>query len=734
MTLSIWRYSHLALAVSSFLFVVLASVTGIILAFEPISEQAKPYAVSEIEDITVGETIETLQKKYDEVLFVEVDHNKFVSASVITNEGASETFYINPKTGEKVGELLEQAPIFSFTTNLHRSLFLKSTGRFLVGVASFLLFLIAVTGVLLIIKRQGSVKRFFSKISNESFTQHYHVYVGRLFLVPIIIITLTGVYLSLEKFNVFPDYTIEHTVDFDAIAESPQKKPTQFSAFKNVSLSEVKRLEFPFSPAPEDYFIAKLSNKEILVNQITGDVLSKYEYPWVTWMSNFSLTLHTGRGSILWSIILLIASISILFFVYSGFAMTLKRRKKTTASKNKYTKDESEYIILVGSETGNTFDFAWQFQKALTKAGKKAFVSQLNNYTIYNNAKHVFVFTATYGQGEAPANATKFLNKITTVNQPHIIQFSVVGFGSILYEDYCQYAIDVDQALQGHTRFNQDIPLYKINNQDATDFEHWAVRWATQHNLHLALEPFSEKETKKKQSKFKVINKTELNCDDTFLLQLRPKKKKKFISGDLLEVIPPGERIARLYSIAKMEKDVLLSVKKHEYGVCSSYFNTCKIGDTIKGRISKNSSFTIPKKASEVLFISNGTGIAPFLGMIANNKKKIPMHLFWGGRTKESFTLYNPYIEKALDNKKLTSLQLAYSRESGSKTYVQDSLKSQEQLLVSSILNNGVVMICGSIAMQKDTLTVVETILEQHSTNITINQLEQEGRLLMDCY
>jgi sulfite reductase (NADPH) flavoprotein alpha-component len=39
MTISIWRYSHLALAISAALFILIASITGIILAFEPISEK-----------------------------------------------------------------------------------------------------------------------------------------------------------------------------------------------------------------------------------------------------------------------------------------------------------------------------------------------------------------------------------------------------------------------------------------------------------------------------------------------------------------------------------------------------------------------------------------------------------------------------------------------------------------------------------------------------------------------
>ncbi|WP_339697992.1 PepSY domain-containing protein [uncultured Marixanthomonas sp.] len=729
MTLSIWRYSHLALAVSSFVFIVIASVTGIILAVEPVSEQLKPFAIPETQEISVGETVAVLQNKYDEVLWVEVDHNDFVSASVITAEGNSETFYINPITGEKVGELIEQHPIFSFATNVHRSLFLKSTGRFIVGLISFLLFIIAVTGVLLIVKRQGSVKRFFSKISKESFNQHYHVYFGRLFLIPIIILTVTGVYLSLEKFSLLPEYKVTHQVDYDTIAEMPVREVIDFPAFQDSPLTDLKRLEFPFSPAPEDYYIAKFSNKEVLVNQFTGEVLSEFEYPFVAWASSWSMALHTGRGSIVWSVILLIACCSILFFIYSGFAMTLRRRKKTKAFKNKHTKDESEYIILVGSETGNTFDFVRQFQKALLQAGRKVFVSELNTYTTYKKARQLFVFTATYGQGEAPANATNFLQLLEKKKQNHPIHFSVIGFGSLAYEDYCQFAIDVDKALQQHPNFHQELPIYKINNQDATDFEHWAIRWATQHNLHLQLEPLDSGKKVAPQHNFTVINRTELNRDDTFLLQLRPTKKQVFESGDLLEIIPPNERIARLYSIAEVAGDIVLSIKRHEYGACSSYFSSCKVGEKVKGVISKNESFHLPDKAQQVLLIANGTGIAPFLGMIATHAATKEINLFWGGKTQESFNLYASYLEET----NLQTTQLAYSQE-GNKQYVQDRLVAQKEMVAHLLQENAMIMICGSIAMQKEVLSVLENILTEYKMEVTINDLEQQGFLAMDCY
>ena len=101
MTISIWRYSHLVLAVISSLFILIASVTGAILAFEPISNQMQPYAIAGAEDVSLAETLSILQQEYDEVFTLEKDANDFLIASVITKEGDSETFYVHPTSGKK---------------------------------------------------------------------------------------------------------------------------------------------------------------------------------------------------------------------------------------------------------------------------------------------------------------------------------------------------------------------------------------------------------------------------------------------------------------------------------------------------------------------------------------------------------------------------------------------------------------------------------------------------------
>ena len=169
MTLSIWRYSHLTLAVASALFLLVASVTGVILTMEPIAHQAKGFAVENLDEVSLAEAVEGLKENYDEVFSLEVESSGFVKASVLTEDFETLDIYINPKTGEKLGEVAKRPEIFSFATNLHRSLFLKSIGRFFVGLVSLLLFLVAVTGIFLLAKRQGGIKKFFSKVQKEYF-------------------------------------------------------------------------------------------------------------------------------------------------------------------------------------------------------------------------------------------------------------------------------------------------------------------------------------------------------------------------------------------------------------------------------------------------------------------------------------------------------------------------------------------------------------------------------------
>ncbi len=720
MTLSIWRYNHFILAISTSLFLLIASVTGCILALEPITHQSKGFNTENLKNLTLASTIQVLEQSFDEVFTLEVESPGFVKVEVLTEDFETKKYYVNPRNAEVLSEVPARPAIYKFATNLHRSLFLKSVGRVFVALISILLVIIALTGIALLAKRQGGFSKIASKVQKDSFIVSYHVIASRWFLFPILIIASTGIYLSAEKFNVLPEYQAAQITTLNSETEN-------FS-LETIKLSEVKKITFPFSNDPDEFLHIALKNQELFVAPSSGKLLGSKDYPITHFLSKFSFVIHTGEGSVLWSFILFFASASILFFMYSGFVMAIRRIKKGKQSyKNTTVREEAEFIVLVGSETGTTYQFASSFCSALHKTGKNVYLDDLNNYNQYPSATHLIVFTATYGKGEATSNAKNFESIFKSITPVSNLSYSVVGFGSLNYPDYCKYAITVDKLLQNHPNFNEAISLFKINEANTVSFLEWVRNWEKKYHIRLALT--EESLTKKHISlkEFKVVKKTNINIDDTFILELKPKKFLKVNSGDLLAFYPEVGKQPRYYSVAIIKKNIVLSIKKHNLGKASNKLYELKEGDYFNAAIKSNPTFQYPSKKITGILIANGTGIAPFLGMIAD-AKKVPMHLFWGGRQKESFSIYEKYLNSNSSKTNSISIHTAYSKEKENE-YVQDLIQNQKTLVLKTIRNNGCIMICGSLAMQHGVLQTLESF-----SPVSIEDLQRKGQLKMDCY
>jgi sulfite reductase (NADPH) flavoprotein alpha-component len=732
MTLSFWRYIHLALAVFSAAFLILASVTGTILAVDAIQEKTPPYKVENFEKITLGETLPILRKAYPEITELSVDHNQFVILQAIDQDDNDVNAYIDPRTAKIVGTPIKKTEFIQWITALHRSLFLKEAGRFFVGFISFILVLISISGFALVINRQRGLRNFFSKVMKDYFAQYYHVVLGRLALVPIFIIALSGTYLTLEKFNFFmPKIDSEETTEF--VKTTPiSKKGTAVSVFNNTLLADVQKIEFPFSDDPEEYYIIKLKDREIEVNQITGAVVSEKRFPMTTLLSDLSLDLHTGRASIVWAILLGIASLNILFFIYSGFAMTLKRR--SSRIKNKFKAEDSKFILLVGSENGSSLRFANAIHKQLIAHGEKVFLTELNNYSAYPKAEHLILFTSTHGLGDAPSNGNKFISLVNKTEQQQKIKVSVVGFGSKAYPDFCGFARDADAILAKQNWAEPILELQTVNDKSAEEFVNWVKLWSQKTGLVLSTTPSLYNHVPKDLQKLMVLDKTAISdTEHTFLLTLRANMRVKFSSGDLLAIYPANDTRERLYSIGNHNGNIQLVVKLHPSGLGSGYLYGVEPGSIIKARIIKNTAFHFPEKASKVALISNGTGIAPFLGMIEQNKKKTEIHLYSGFRKETETVLgYKKFTTESIQKQQLKSFHLALSREA-EHYHVMDLIKRDAAFFTDLLIQGGVVMICGSLAMQKDVETVLDTLCLSRTT-MGISDYKAKGQVLTDCY
>jgi len=731
MTLSIWRYAHLALALISSLFLVMASVTGAILAIDAVQEKMPPYRAANFEQITLAQTIPVLKKNFSEISEINIDHNGFVRLKGFDEESNEIDAYVDPTTAKVLGKPVEKNAFVTWNIALHRSLFLKETGRAIVGIISFLLLLIAISGLALVIQRQRGIRRFFKKVIKEYFAQYYHVVTGRIILIPVLIIALTGTYLSMARFQLFPEHKAEHKEIVALKEESVQKKTADFTLFKNTKLADVKKIEFPFAEDPEEYYILKLKDQELIVNQFDGEVLSDVKYPSTLLLENLSLDLHTGRTNIIWAIVLGIACLNILFFIYSGFAITLKRR--ATKIKNKHKTHDAEYILLVGTENGSTLRFANAIHEQLNAQGKTSYLAQLNQYQTFPKAKHIIVFASTYGLGDPPTNGNKAIQLIEKYPQQHPIQYAVVGFGSHAYPDFCEFAKQVDQKLREQTWATPSTALHTVDDKSAVEFVTWVKAWSEKIEIALATTPALYAKKPKGLQKMMVLDRTAVNAEEqTFMLAIRTPARTKFASGDLLAIYPADDNRERLYSVAKCNGNVQLVVKLHEHGLGSEYLNQLKVGDVFSARIVTNASFHLPKNKA-VIMIGNGTGIAPFLGMISQSNRNNDNRLYIGFRKETAIIKkHKAFLEQQIQNHKLKSYQIAFSREQNH-CYVMDLISNDAEQIALSLKDGGVVMICGSLLMQQD----VEKILNEICLKINGNELsfyKEKGQLLIDCY
>lgn len=706
----IWRYSHLYLAVSSALFLLLATITGIILAFEPIQKQLNYSQKTSLENTTLAEILPKLELEYDEVFELKRNEDDLISVSALSMvHDVDGEFLIDISNGKPVAEIPKQSAFFEFVTSLHRSLFLKSTGRWIIGLNSVFLFLIVFSGIVLIAKRQNGWKNFFSKIIRLDFPSFSHTFLGRWILFPLLIVSLSAIILFLIRFE-YLSLTETNQQEFSVNQTLENKKVSEFDVFNKYSLAEIKALEFPFMEDEEEYFILTTNVEKLHIHQFTGQIIRAENLATNDILYDWNLFLHTGKGSIFWSIILALSGISILYFIISGTQMALPRFKRKI--KNKYTAKDAEIVILYGSESGSTQHFATLFFKSVLNTGKKVFFTTLNDYQDFPELKTLVIFTATYGRGEAPHNAQHFIEKFKKNPINKNVNFSIVGFGSSQYPDFCQFAIDIETLFSQYENLSSVTPITLIDNQSSNAFKNWWNTWNTNVNFKTVIPENIEKK-KPKLNSFTVISKETYKDEfgETFTLILQPKNKNiLFQSGDLLGIFPPNEKVERLYSIGKTKKGaILLAIKLHEKGLCSNYLNSINIGKKVKGFIKQNTHFHLNTSAKSVTFIANGTGIAPFLGII-NAENSQENYLYWGGRTKASWQLYQNYIAENY----LTELKFSFSRDDSEFNYLQDVVENEKANIIERLNNGGSLMICGSMHMQEDVLAILNQYAKEN--------------------
>jgi sulfite reductase (NADPH) flavoprotein alpha-component len=153
--------------------------------------------------------------------------------------------------------------------------------------------------------------------------------------------------------------------------------------------------------------------------------------------------------------------------------------------------------------------------------------------------------------------------------------------------------------------------------------------------------------------------------------------------------------------------------------------------NAIEARIVPNKKFHAPEGYRSLILVSNGTGIAPFIGMAVENKSHAKIDLFWGGKSAEDYKLYEEELLSLQSNGKISSLRTIFSENKG--LYVQKLIAENEQEVCDALKEGTSIMICGSISMGQGVLEEIGLMCRNNNMP-EIDYYRDNGQIKMDCY
>lgn len=215
---------------------------------------------------------------------------------------------------------------------------------------------------------------------------------------------------------------------------------------------------------------------------------------------------------------------------------------------------------------------------------------------------------------------------------------------------------------------------------------------------------------------------------------------------------------ARLYSIASSLKahpdEVHLTVAAVRYnlhgrarkGVCSTYFaDLIERGDTSPIYFHNNKNFRLPQNPdTPIIMVGPGTGIAPFRAFIEERVEigaKGKSWLFFGDQHFQTDFLYQLEWQDYLKQGQLTRMDLAFSRDTRKKIYVQHRMEERAKELFAWLEEGASFYVCGDASrMAKDVAATLEKLVREEggmsedNAKDYVKQLKKSKRYLQDVY
>lgn len=651
---------------------------------------------------------------------------------------------IDPATGEALAAYRPSA-VQRWLKNLHRKLLLDDAGRVATGIAAASMLFIVLCGLLLLVRRMGGWKQLGGPVRGNTL-QRLHNETSRVVLAGLVLSAATGLVMSLANFGLVPEGGGTDPF-FDVRPSAPTTLAlARMPALRSVDVSQLLQLKLASPGDPGDVIELETTEGAGAIDPATGAWLGYRALDGWQRLHATVRMLHTGEGLWWLALPLGLSSLAVPLLAVTGFLLWLRRRQALPRLLANAAAQDADTVLLVGSETRTTWGFAVALHAALTQAGLRVHTAPMNDIADrYRNARRLLVLAATYGDGEAPESARRFLARLGRVPQPSGIAFAVLGFGDRQFPQFCAYARQVHAALAAKG-FQPLREWAAVDRQSEPEFRQWC-EWLGE-TLGLALDirytPLLPRTTR-----LKLVSRSDYGADPetlTAVLRFEPAPAAKgwrswlgmsmlpsFETGDLLAVVPPGGASPRHYSLVSAASDgvVEICVRRHPGGTCSAYLTDLQPGATIEAFVRPHESFRPAAGSTPVILIGAGTGIGPLIGFIRHNEPQRAMYLYFGARSREDGFLYGEELDRLVGDRRLHSLTTAFSR-SLDRSYVQDRLVADAQRLRELVGHGAQIMVCGGRKMAEGVAKAWESILA--GTGLSVAQLRTQGRYVEDVY
>jgi sulfite reductase (NADPH) flavoprotein alpha-component len=212
----------------------------------------------------------------------------------------------------------------------------------------------------------------------------------------------------------------------------------------------------------------------------------------------------------------------------------------------------------------------------------------------------------------------------------------------------------------------------------------------------------------------------------------------------------------RAYSIASSRGEVgdeaHLLISKVGYtthnrarkGVASNYAAGLKNGARMRVKLKPNRHFALPAPERDIIMVGPGTGVAPFRAFVQERratKAKGRSWLFFGDRQFTHDFLYQTEWQDALKDGALTRMDVAFSRDTPEKIYVQHRIWEKRADIVAWLNGGATLYVCGDAKqMAKDVrATLVRAYADVNSLSPeaaeqAVATLERDKRYQQDVY